>query len=53
MDGDIYMFVTNYEKKEKTFKVYGARVDKNSGSLMGDFAELGSYPLESKKDDLK
>ncbi|TMI65270.1 MAG: hypothetical protein E6H07_04935 [Bacteroidetes bacterium] len=53
MDGDIYMFVTDYDKKEKTFKVYGARVDKNSGSLIGDFAELGSYPLESKKDDFE
>ena len=53
MDGDIYIFATDYEKKEKTFKVYGARVDKNSGDLVGDFSELGSYPLESKRDDFE
>jgi len=53
MDGDIYIFATDYERKGKTFKVYGARIDKNSGDLMGDFAELGSYPLESKRDDFE
>jgi hypothetical protein len=53
MDGDIYMFATDYERKEKTFKVYGAKVDKNSGALIGDFAELGSYSLESKRDDFE
>jgi hypothetical protein len=53
MEGEIYMFVTDYEKKEKTFKVYGAKVDRNSGDLLGDFAELGSYPLESKRDDFE
>jgi hypothetical protein len=53
MDGDIYMFATDYEKKEKTFKVYGARLDKSSGDLVGDFAELGAYQLESKRDDFE
>jgi hypothetical protein len=53
MDGDIYMFATDYEKKGKTFKVYGARIDKNSGDLAGDFSELGAYPLESKRDDFE
>lgn len=51
LGNDLYMFATDYEKKEKLFKVYGARVDKNSGDLVGDFLELGSYQLESKKDD--
>ncbi|HEV7781995.1 MAG TPA: hypothetical protein VGO58_12060 [Chitinophagaceae bacterium] len=45
------MFVTDYEKKEKLFKVYGAKIDKANGDLVGDFQELGSYQLESKKDD--
>ena len=48
---DLYMFATDYQKKEKLFKVYGAKIDKNSGDLAGDFMELGSYQLESKKDD--
>jgi hypothetical protein len=45
------MFATDYEKKEKLFKVYGAKVDKTTGDLAADFTELGSYQLESKKDD--
>jgi len=48
---DIYLFATDYLRKEKAYKVYGAKVDKSSGDLVGDFAELGSYELESKKDD--
>ena len=51
LGSDLYLFATDYIKKEKQFKVYGARVDKNSGDLVGDFAELGSYQLESRKDD--
>lgn len=53
MDGDIYMFATDYERKAKTFKVYGAKIDKNTGDLVSDFSELGSYPLESKRDDFE
>lgn len=48
---DLYLFATDYEKKEKLFKVYGAKIDKTSGDLSGDFLELGSYQLESRKDD--
>ena len=51
LGNDLYLFATDYIKKEKQFKVYGAKVDKNSGDLMGDFSELGSYQLESRKDD--
>lgn len=51
LDKDLYMFATDYEKKEKLFKVFGAKIDKNTGELVGDFMELGSYALESKKDD--
>jgi hypothetical protein len=48
---DLYMFATDYTKKERLFTVYGSKVDKNSGDLLGDFIELGHYELESKKDD--
>src|SRR4030095_2043578 len=51
LENDVFLFATDYVKKEKLYKVYGAKVDKNSGELMGDLIELGSYPLESKKDD--
>jgi|CXWL01.1.fsa_nt_gi hypothetical protein len=53
LGSDLYMFATDYEKKEKLFKVYGAKVDKNTGDLAGDFLELGSYQLESRKDDFE
>lgn len=51
LENDLFLFATDYIKKEKLFKVYGAKVDKNSGNLVGDFTELGSFPLESKRDD--
>lgn len=51
LGNDLYLFATDYIRKEKLFKVYGAKVDKNSGDLMGDFSELGNYELESKRDD--
>lgn len=51
LGNDLYMFATDYERKGKLFKVYGAKIDKMTGDLAGDFMELGSYPLESKKDD--
>lgn len=51
LENDLYMFATDYEKKEKQFVVYGAKVDKNTGDLAGDFTEIGRYDLESKRDD--
>ncbi|MBL7730865.1 MAG: hypothetical protein JNM88_06775 [Chitinophagaceae bacterium] len=51
LGADIYLFATDYIRKSKEYKVYGAKVDKSSGDLTGDFAELGSYALENKRDD--
>ena len=51
LENDLYMFATDYEKRDRRFVVYGSKVDKTSGDLVGDFIELGSYDLESKKDD--
>lgn len=48
---DLYMFATDYTKKDRLFTVYGARIDKSNGDLVGGFTELGHYELESKKDD--
>jgi len=48
---DLYMFATDYVKKEKSFLIYGAKVDKSSGDLTTDFIELGNFQLESKRDD--
>lgn len=51
LENDLYMFASDYEKKSRQFKILGAKVDKNSGDIPGDFVELGSYELESKRDD--
>ena len=51
LGNDLFLFSTDYEKKARLFKVYGAKIDKNNGELIGNFDELGSYELESKKDD--
>lgn len=48
---DLYLFATDYVKKERAFKVYAAKLDKNSGDLTGDLKEIGSYVLENKRDD--
>ena len=48
---ELYLFATDYERKAKLFKVYGAKINKGNGELAGDFTELGSYELESKRDD--
>ena len=51
LENDLYMFASDYERKTRQFKILGAKVDKNSGDIPGDFMELGSYELESKRDD--
>jgi hypothetical protein len=50
LGNDIFIFATDYVKKERQFKVYGARIDKSTGDLQEAFAELGSFDLESSKD---
>ena len=51
MGDDIYMFASDYDRKEKAFSVLGAKIDKSSGDLLSDFKELGRYQLESRRDD--
>jgi len=51
LDKDLFLFATDYSKKEKMFKVYASKIDRNSGDLIGDFTEFGSYQLESKRDN--
>jgi hypothetical protein len=51
MGDDIYMFASDYDRKERAFSILGAMIDKSSGDLTGDFKELGRYQLESRRDD--
>jgi hypothetical protein len=50
---DLFLFATDYIKKERSFKIYGAKIDKSTGDLLGELMELGNYELESKKDDFE
>lgn len=51
LEDDLFMFATDYDKKEREFIVLGSKVDKSSGDLNGDFLELGRFALESKRDN--
>ena len=51
LGNELFLFATDYEKKERLFKIYGAKLDKNSGDLVGGFSELGSYGLETSRDN--
>ena len=53
LNNDLFLFATDFIRKEKAYKVYGAKVDKGNGKLAGDFIELGSYTRESRKDDFE
>jgi len=52
LNGDLFMFATNYEKKAKLYKVYGAKINKSSGDLEPGFTELASCQLD-EHDDLR
>jgi len=53
LNNDLYIFATDFIKKEKMYKVFGTKIDKSSGKLASEFTELGSYERESKKDDFE
>lgn len=48
----LYLFASEYIRKEKTLNVYGAEVNKNSGELAGDWKPVTSFQKEEKKDDI-
>ncbi|HEY0679946.1 MAG TPA: hypothetical protein VGD17_16795, partial [Chitinophagaceae bacterium] len=48
----MFLFASDYEKKERTLNVYGAEIDKTSGALLGDWSPLTSFQKDDKKDDI-
>lgn len=48
----MFLFSTEYVKREKTLNVYASEVNKNSGELMGDWKQATSFQKEEKKDDI-
>lgn len=49
MGEQLFLFASQYEKKERLFRIYGAEVNKQDGELKSDFLLLGRYELENKK----
>lgn len=48
----MFVFASDYEKREKTLNIFGAEVNKNSGELSGDWTMITSFQKEEKKDDI-
>lgn len=48
----MFLFASDYEKRERTLNVFGAEVNKTSGELMGDWSMITSFQKEEKKDDI-
>ncbi|MCW3120296.1 MAG: hypothetical protein JWM28_4378 [Chitinophagaceae bacterium] len=48
----MFVFASDYEKREKTLTIFGAEVNKNSGELSGDWIMITSFQKEEKKDDI-
>ena len=51
LDDELFLFATDYDKREKTVRILGVQLDKSSGDMMGELQELDNYQLESKRDD--
>ncbi len=48
----LYVFATDYEKKEGRMDLYAAELDKNSGEMAGSWNIVSSFTKESKKDEV-
>ncbi len=51
LDDGLFLFATDYDKREKTVRILGAKLDKNTGEMLGELSELDNYQLESKRDN--
>lgn len=48
----LYVFATDYEKKEGRMDLYAAELDKNSGEMAGSWNLLTSFFKDGKKDEI-
>jgi hypothetical protein len=48
----MFVFASEYVKREKTLNIFGAEIDKNSGELSGMWSPVTSFQKEEKKDDI-
>jgi len=52
LQNKLYVFASDYEKKEKTMNIYGAEVDKNTGELSGEWKLITGIQKEEKKAEI-
>jgi hypothetical protein len=48
----MFIFASDYEKRERALNIFGAEVNKTSGELAGDWKQITSFQKEEKKDDI-
>ncbi len=48
----LYVFASDYAKREKTLSIYGAEINRSSGQLSGDWTFITSFQKDEKKDDI-
>ena len=48
----LYLFATNFEKRENALHLYAAEVDKGSGQLKSDWQEVYAWQKNDKKEDI-
>jgi hypothetical protein len=45
---DLYLLATDYRKGNKSFSFYGAKIDKNTGDLVKELTELGTFKIKEE-----
>lgn len=48
----LFIFGSDYDKREKVLHILAAEVNKNTGELSGDWLEVTSFQKEEKRDDI-
>jgi hypothetical protein len=48
----LYLFATNYTKKDNSLHLYAAEIDKGSGSLKGDWQEIYAWQKNDKSEEI-
>jgi hypothetical protein len=48
----LYLFATDYSKKEKTLYLYAAEIDKSTGSLKGDWQQVYTWQKDDKSEQI-
>ncbi|MGN7819863.1 hypothetical protein ACTJJB_07005 [Chitinophaga sp. 22536] len=48
----LFMFSSDYSRRDRTLALYAAAVNKNTGELTGEFREVATFQKDEKSDDI-